>query len=42
MTSTMNKEGKGAGRTKFWPILQIVLHGFWGRDLSVFSVYVAQ
>ena len=28
MTSTKNKEGEGAGGTKFWPIVLMVGHGF--------------
>ena len=28
MTSTKNKEGKGAGGKKIWPILLMVVHDF--------------
>ena len=31
MTSTKKMEGKGAGGTKFWPILLMVMHGFLGK-----------
>ena len=34
MTSTNNKNGEGAGGTKFWPILLIVVYGLRGRGLS--------
>ena len=36
MSSTMNKEGKGAGGSKFWPILLSVVNGFWGRSFSFY------
>ena len=37
MTSTKKMEGKGAGGTKFWPILLMVMHGFLGK-VVFFSV----
>ena len=42
MPSTKNKEGKGAGGTKFWPILQIFLEwGFLSVICTFFYIYAA-
>ena len=35
MTSTKNKEWEGAGGTRFWPILLMVVHGFWGKGVLI-------
>ena len=36
MTSIKTKDGEGAGGTKFWPILLMVVHGFWGTHVLLY------
>ena len=40
LTSTRNKEEEGAGGTKFWPILLMVVHSFLGRVFFLILVDV--